>query len=66
MATRTNIDLGSKYKTGDKSQLTGTYECEECEKAGTQHLIKVTEGASFPQCDGKDVTWRLESYEPMA
>ena len=65
MAT-TKVELGSKYKTGDKSPLTGTYVCEECEKAGTQHHIKVTEGAAFPPCDGMDVKWRLESYEPMA
>lgn len=65
MAT-TKVELGSTYKSGDKSPMTGTYVCEECEKAGTQHHIKVTEGAAFPQCDGEKATWRLESYEPMA
>jgi hypothetical protein len=55
-------ETGSKYKTGDKSPVSGTFVCADCERAGKDHRVNVSEGQAFPQCQGMDVTWRLEDY----
>jgi hypothetical protein len=66
MAMKTKVDLGSKYKTGDKNPVSGNFVCEDCEKAGKHHAMSIKEGDKFPQCSSMNVTWRLESYEPTA
>ena len=66
MAMKTKADLGSKYKTGDKSPVSGNFVCVDCEKAGKHHQVRMSEGDKFPQCEGENTTWRLASYEPAA
>jgi hypothetical protein len=63
MATKTKPDLGSKYKTGEKSPVSGNFICVDCEKAGKKHQESVKEGKEFSKCAGMNVTWRLASYE---
>ena len=60
MATKT--DLGTTYKTGEKSPVTGNFVCVDCEKAGKRHAMSIREGDKFPQCEGENTKWRLESY----
>ena len=62
MATRTKPDLGSTHKTGEKSTVNGNFVCVDCEKAGKNHAVNVSEGELFPQCEGSNATWRLQSY----
>ena len=62
MATKTKPDLGSKYKTGEKSPVSGNFICVDCEKAGKNHQENVKEGKEFSKCSGMNVTWRLASY----
>jgi hypothetical protein len=62
MATKTKPDLGSKYKTGDKSPVSGSFVCVDCEQAGKHHTMNMSEGDKLPPCENMNVTWRLESY----
>ena len=66
MATKTRPDLGSRYRSGEKSPVSGAFVCVEDEQAGKEHKINVSEGKTFPQCEGSDATWRLVSYAPTA
>jgi hypothetical protein len=62
MATKTKPELGSKYKTGEKSPVSGNFICVDCERAGKKHQETVSEGKAFPKCEDMNVTWRLTSY----
>lgn len=58
----TKTDLGTTYQTGEKSPVSGSYVCVDCEKAGKHHAMNIREGDKLPECEGEKATWRLESY----
>ena len=51
MATKT--DLGTTYKTGEKSPVTGSFVCVDCEKAGKHHAMNIRESDKLPECEGE-------------
>lgn len=62
MDTTTRPAVGTTYKTGDMNPVNGEYACVACEKSGGKHVIRVAQGAKFPECEKAATTWRLVSY----
>jgi hypothetical protein len=62
MATNIKPDIGSTYRTGAISPVSGKFTCTDCEKAGKDHKVDVKEGKAFPDCEKMAVTWRLDKY----
>jgi len=62
MSTKTKPAIGSTFRTGETSPVSGTFKCAMCDKAGQDHKVAVQEGKTFPMCESTAVTWRLDSY----
>jgi len=63
MDIKTKPTIGTTYRTGETSPVSGKFKCTDCEKAGKDHKTKVKEGKTFPDCEKMAVTWRLEEYD---
>ncbi len=50
------------WKTGERAQVTGAYECLNCQSLGNQTRVQVASGAILPYCtvcNLKDNTYKL-------